>query len=119
MELYRDNGTELRFPECVADSLIPIFIESGMASASFNGSVTLTWSELESYLNVFDYKLSHWATDVLRKMSRAYVAELNNEKDRFPPFAEVKLPSNEEREAISNNIRDMFKAMKAAQQKQK
>ena len=75
----------------------------------------MSWKEIHAWLEVADRQLSPWEIDMIRQMSRAYVDEYYQAKDKMrpQPFSDVEM--TEEKRAI---VTDKFKAWKASIKKQ-
>ncbi len=68
--------------------LLGLFFDSGQGLATGMGLIPLTWTEINSWINVNKLELTLWEIETIKKMSEAYCAEYSRatEPNRPQPY---------------------------------
>ena len=85
-------------PKCIAEYLVLLFYEAGLCEQGINGAVTLSWKEINSWLDATKRSLSPWEVNMIRDMSKEYVSELHSASDKYRP-----MPFSESEETINTD----------------
>ena len=82
----------------------------GPVESNGYGPITLSWKELDSWVERTALDLTPWEILMIRKMSEAYAAEYSkaSKRDALPPYKRVVLTQPE----ISNKLGAMLRARK-------
>jgi hypothetical protein len=90
--------------------MVSLLNEVGFALPGAMGAVSLSWSEIESWLRCTKYELSVWETTTLKEMSEVYVSELHKAtaKDAAPPYIHVTEDIVQQRKAVDTKLRNVF-----------
>lgn len=89
--------------------LIDYLIEIGTSMASGFGVTPLTWSEIESWSNLTDIRISSWEATMLMSLSRTFTSSFNRFDDKdFPsPYVVEEF----DREKVSQNIGNLLRSL--------
>lgn len=99
-------------PAGEAAYLVGHLFEAGPLGWAGMGEVPLAWSDLQAWQAGTGIELEAWEARALRRMSGAYVTQLQaaREPGCLPPWA-PEAPASEARESISNRLRASLRAM--------
>lgn len=107
-ERLRDDGADhLPVPPVAAGGqLIEWFFDVGPVAAGGMGPVPLAYTDLQAWAQITGAPLEPWQATTLRRMSRAYVAELRTAEDpaAVPPWTAP--PTQQDRDAVARHLRD-------------
>lgn len=106
-----ENSIDLELPDVdPAEYLVALLHEVGPVESNGYGPTTLSWKELDSWIERTALDLTPWEILMIRKMSEAYAAEHSkaSKRDALPPYKRVVLTQPE----ISNKLGAMLRARK-------
>jgi len=74
------------------------------------GVISLSWSEIKSWLQVTQLNLSVWERMTIKSMSEAYASELSvaSKKDSVAPYTHVDDTLIANREIIATKLKSVF-----------
>lgn len=110
-----DDSTFLQFPECDgAEYLVALLQEAGSVLNQGMGPYPLTWTEMESWLNVTELRLSVWEKLTIKEMSEVYAAELSKStaKHCVAPYVPTVEPEQLDRKAIASKVASVLRGFK-------
>lgn len=112
--LKENEELELSLPNCQAEYLVLLFYELGICEQGENGIRSMSWKEIHAWLEVTKRYLSPWEIDMIRQMSKAYVDEYYQSKDKMrpQPYTDVEMTVEKR-----NMVADKFKEWKASLKK--
>ena len=84
-------------------------IEIGTSMASGFGVTPLTWSEIESWSNLTDIRISSWEATMIMSLSRTFTSSFNrfDEKEFPSPYVVEEF----DRAKVSQNIGSLLRSL--------
>jgi hypothetical protein len=110
-----ENSSFLSLPNLDgADYLVTLLFEAGLVQSTGMGAVSLSWTEIESWLRVTQLNLSVWEKLTIKSMSEIYAGELGvaTKRDAQAPYTHVDEALIADRTAIANKLKGAFAAFK-------
>ena len=106
------------FPECNADYIIKYLFDVGPVQSGGMGAIPLTCQEIQSWQDQSGIELQPWEFNFIRKLSSDYLIESQkSEKPDYPAPYQPDVTSEQNREAVSMKIDNLFAALKMAEKK--
>jgi hypothetical protein len=105
--LQDDGVDDMPTPPVLAGAaLLDWFWDVGPVAHGGMGPVPIGYADLQAWAAITGTPLQPWQAAVLRRMSRAYVAELRTAEaaDAPPPWAAA--PTQQQRDAVARRMRD-------------
>lgn len=88
--------------------LINLWQEAGAVSSNGMGMTSLSWLEIEAWLNTLEVELDIWEKLLIKRLSTEYANEfaLSSDPKRSAPFSEM--PDEEARVFVGNKIKNVL-----------
>lgn len=118
MEQYKaldENSNFLKFPEVSrAEYLVYLLFEAGLVSENGMSVSSLSWQEIESWLNTTQLNLTIWEKLCIKQMSEAYAGEYNraSDKNRSAPYVYVDEELRTNRELVASKLLTALRSFK-------
>lgn len=110
--IARDSEYLIEFPEVMGYGYLLDYVsELGFVSSSGMGSTRLTYSEIKSWSELLDIKLSIFDVESIISLSTEYIIQkdLSKKKACPPPFVSDDEPVEERRKAVDSAFRNLAK----------
>ena len=110
-----ENSSSLQLPDLDgAEYLVGLLHEAGLMSSNGMGSVCLSWSEINAWLQVTEIDLTLWERLTITELSEVYVGELNkaSAKDSEAPYKPTPDVEEVDRALVDKKIRNVFSMFK-------
>jgi hypothetical protein len=109
-----DSG-HLDFPPLTAEQgLIRVLFEVGPVMPSGMGAMPITEQELTAWQHNSGHRLTPWQAATVRRLSREYAAEQRRAEDPGAPAPWQQEPTAWNRDAVSRQVSNAFKALTMA-----
>jgi hypothetical protein len=106
-----ENSSFLALPNLDgADYLVTLLFEAGLVQSTGMGAVSLSWSEIDSWLRVTQLELTVWEKLTIKSMSEVYAGELSvaTKRDAQAPYTHVDEALTADRTAIASKLKGAF-----------
>lgn len=97
----------------MAEYLVLLFYELGICEQGANGVVAVSWKEIEAWMSSTDRQLERWEVQMLKDMSKAYVNEYYEARNKLrpEPFTKIEMTA-EKRKNVQSAFRAQMEAIK-------
>ena len=110
---YTPEGIDELFPNVgEAHYIIGLFYDAGVWMSTGMGNTSLTWLEINNWINCNELALSLWERKMIKHLSETYVSEFSKSDVMCPsPYSNTEQRELESEEVIGNRVASQLRSI--------